>query len=235
MELILRAEDIGKRYGDRPVLSSASLRAQAGRITALVGRNGAGKSTLLKICAGVLASESGAVHFNGSVAERPWLHRLARRGLCYLPADRNLLSEGFTLRLQLEAVCRQRKAPGYEDAIESLDLVRVLDQRPTSMSGGEQRRASLAMAMVLEPACLMADEPLRGIAPLDMDRICLALRAMRARGCAIVVTGHELTTLFDLVDDVVWMENGFTQFMGTAASAAGDWRFRQQFIGPAAH
>ncbi|NJD10353.1 MAG: ATP-binding cassette domain-containing protein, partial [Gemmatimonadetes bacterium] len=77
MDAGFAADSICKRFGRRPVLTSASLWAARGRVTALFGRNGSGKTTLLRIGAGLLAADSGAVHFAGGCWERPRLAQLA--------------------------------------------------------------------------------------------------------------------------------------------------------------
>src|SRR5215210_3753407 len=104
MDLVLHADCVGKRFGTRSVLTSASMWVNAGEIVALLGRNGTGKSTLLKICAGLMGSDHGHLHFRGERIERPRFHTLARRGLGYLPSERNLFSSSFPLGLQFRAV-----------------------------------------------------------------------------------------------------------------------------------
>ena len=114
--VLLEADSIGKAYGGRPVLASASLRAPAGSVTALFGRNGAGKSTLLAIAAGWRAADTGVVHFDGVSYLRPHLATLADRGLFFLP-DREILSPGIPLREQLDAVRRRYPSGSRVDEV----------------------------------------------------------------------------------------------------------------------
>ena len=100
MTPILAVECVAKAFGERRVLSSASLRAVPGELRALVGRNGAGKSTLLKIAAGCLAPDTGSIHFAGRAYLSAKLHDLAAHGLFYLP-DHDLLSSAFLFSLDL--------------------------------------------------------------------------------------------------------------------------------------
>src|SRR5690606_4859518 len=88
--IVLHADCIGKRFGERPVLTSSSLWLSSGRVVALVGRNGAGKSTLLRICAGLLRADSGQVRLRGEWVSHPRHHTMAQRGVAYLPSERNL-------------------------------------------------------------------------------------------------------------------------------------------------
>lgn len=230
----LRADTIGKRYGATRVLTSASLVARPGSITALVGRNGAGKSTLLKICAGWTSADHGTITYRGRTYMRPRLHDLAREGLCFLPAEQPLLSPSFALGEQLQAIARQRHNSALEEIIERFRLAALLGQAPPALSGGERRRASFAVAELIGPQCLLADEPMRDLAPLDAELIRTSLRSLRAEGCAIVVTGHEMNSLFDLADDVVWVTAGTTHHLGGAAAARENWQFRREFLGTVA-
>ncbi len=233
MSPVFAADSIGKSFRGKRVLSAASVWARPRAITVLLGRNGCGKSTLLKIGAGVLAADHGVVRLAGEVWERPRLDRLARRGLFYLP-DRELLSRRLTLRQQVSALAW--RFPGVEPsrAFGQLDVTRFLDETSSQLSGGERRRAEVALAVMRRPLCLLADEPLTGIGPSDAAMIAQALRGLAAGGCAVIVTGHEVPDLLDLADDVVWMTAGTTHGLGSAGAAAAHEQFRRDYLGPAA-
>lgn len=235
MSPIFAADSISKSFGSRQVLKSASVWATTGRITALFGRNGCGKSTLLKIGAGLLRADQGAVHFAGRVYVRPRLPALASLGLFYLP-DRDLLSRRIPVREQIRAVeWRSRDArPGGRrtgEILERLGIADVLDQIGPELSGGERRRAEIALAWIRSPLCLLADEPYAGINPSDAEVIGDAFRAMAREGCAIVLTGHEVLQLMNTADDVVWMAAGTTQGIGSPERAAEHDQFRREYLG----
>lgn len=227
---LLVADCVGKRFGDRKVLASASLRAVPGEIRVLAGRNGIGKSTLMKIAAGLTGADTGAVHFDGSVHLRPSFPRLARAGLFYLP-DHDLLSAGFTLGEQL--VMFERRY-GRRSGIEAARMARVeehLGKRRGQLSGGELRRAELALALTRRPRVLLADEPFRGIAPLDQAFIAELFRQMTQEGCAVVLTGHEVQALLDCADHVTWCTAGTTYELGDRRAAIANERFRLDYLG----
>ena len=106
-----------------------------------------------------------------------------------------------------------------------------LDLVPPRLSGGETRRAEIVLACVRRPRCLLADEPFRGISPLDAEAIAAALRNLAARGCAIVISGHEIHALLDLADVVAWCSEGTTVEFPSAAAARADWRFQRDYLG----
>jgi ABC-type multidrug transport system ATPase subunit len=227
---LLRADCVGKTYGERKVLTAASIQCEAGAVTALLGRNGAGKSTLLKISAGWIPPDYGTVHFKGESYVRPRLHQLAARGLFYLP-DHDLLSTALSVRRQLEVVQRRFGRGTVDDAARTMGIEHRLDQRPHQLSGGELRRAEIAVALLRAPECLLADEPYRGVAPFDAELLSHPFRALADAGCAVVVTGHEVPTLLDITDRVVWCTAGTTYYMGTPDQASADWRFQREYLG----
>ncbi|HEX8243906.1 MAG TPA: ATP-binding cassette domain-containing protein, partial [Longimicrobium sp.] len=207
MTAVLWADSVAKAFGGRRILTGAWLEAHAGAVTALIGRNGTGKTTLLKIAAGWLRADRGFVEFRGMRHFAPRPARLARDGLFYLPMDRSILSPAFTLGQHLDAVERRFGVDGRAEVLERLGLARVCHVPCRALSGGEHRRAELAVALLRRPACLLADEPFRGIPPHDADAILRAFREMADAGCAVVVTGHETGWVLQAADEVLWMRD----------------------------
>jgi len=227
---ILTADCVGKAFGGRRVLTSATLRAVPGELRVLFGRNGAGKSTLLKIAAGLLRPDTGVVHFHGRSYLKVSLRRLAARGLFYLP-DHDLLSPAFTVRRQLEMTERRFAGVAAFEAAAQLGVEHAIDRRPFKLSTGERRRAELAAALVRRPICLLADEPFRNIEPKDTNDIADGLRRIARAGAAVVVTGHETTTLLAAADHVAWCTNGTTYELGPPAIAVQHERFAREYLG----
>ena len=224
----LVADCVSKRFGERRVLSAGSLRAQPGQVRVMFGRNGVGKSTLLKIAVGIVRADSGMVHLAGSPVLTPSLPRLARAGVFYLP-DHELLSATMPLGAQLRLF---EWRFGRRTAIEAARLARVgefMDALPSSLSGGELRRAELALALARRPHCLLADEPFRGIAPIDQEFLGEVLRGMAAEGCAVVVTGHEIGALMAVGDHITWCTSGTTYELGTPKQAREHEGFSREY------
>lgn len=229
---VLEIDSVGVSYGERHVLTAASLRARAGRITALVGRNGAGKTSLLRVGVGLQRANHGIVRFNGRWYPRPSLARFARAGLFYLPAQR-ILDPFIPLGRQLAAVRDHYAGPELLSLVESLGLTEVVSAAPASLSGGELRRAELALALARKPTCLVADEPFRGIDPRDIEIVMQALQSCATAGAGVVITGHELVPLRQIADAVVWCVAGTTHEFPTAADAWANPQLQQDFLGPA--
>jgi ABC-type multidrug transport system ATPase subunit len=230
---ILVADCVGKTFRGRRVLSAGSLRVVPGQLRALFGCNGAGKSTLLRIAVGWMQPDTGTVFFLGEPLGHATLHALAQRGLCYLP-DGGLLSPTLRVGRQLDFFARQFPGGDPDSAVDRAGVRAFLDRRPASLSGGERRRVDLAAALVRRPVCLVADEPYRGIAPLDAELVTEVFRDLAASGCAVVATGHETPILLAAADHVTWCTDGTTYELGARVAAEANERFQREYLGPRA-
>lgn len=231
---IFVADSIGKSYGSRAVLRSATMWGWPGCVTAMLGRNGSGKSTLMRIGAGVLRADHGVVMMLGNAYLRPRLHRLARHGLYYL-ADKGGTPIDMTPRRLMDIVQTRFKCGSGYDAFDALGVTHLIDTSVVSLSGGEQRRVEVAIALARNPVCLIADEPFAGISPIDAEQISNAFRMLRAAGCAIMVSGHEVPSMLDLADEVVWVTSGTTHALGSSTNAQRHHQFCREYLGIKAH
>jgi ABC-type multidrug transport system ATPase subunit len=202
-------------------------------VTVIFGRNGAGKTTLLRVAVGLAGADAGVVIYRGERYRRPRLATLAVGGLFFIP-ERGLLAAWFTLREHFRLLARTTRDARIDDAITTFGLETLLDRRPNSFSTGERRRAEVGLAMARGPRCLVADEPLQSLAPLDADLVIAGLRQLASGGAAIIVSGHEVHPLMDVADDVLWLHDGRTRALGRPSRASEDDEFRRAYLGPAA-
>lgn len=230
MTYALVADCVSKAFGQRKVLTSASLRAKAGEIRSIFGRNGEGKSTLMKIAVGWLQPDSGIVRVGDTTFDRASLHALASHGVFYLP-DHDILAPTLPLGLQLRLFEHRYGRRPVADAARLARVEHLLDRTPTTFSGGELRRSEIALAIARRPTVLVADEPYRGITPADHDDLTGLFRALAAEGCAVVVSGHEVPSLLAAADHVTWCTSGTTHELGTSAQAAEHHAFRRDYLG----
>jgi len=230
MKPIFAAEEIGKSFGTRAVLRTAGIWATPGRVTVLLGRNGAGKSTLIKIAIGQVRATHGVVIYKDMRETRPQLHRMARAGLYYLP-EQGVLPRWFSVRAHLTAIATMAQTPAIEKAVEVCRLQDIMHRPPSRLSAGERRRAELGLIVARQPDCVLADEPLLDLSPTDSVLCSGVLRDMARQGAAIIVTGHEVGTLLDLADDVVWMTAGTTHVLGSPDHARSHDQFKREYLG----
>lgn len=230
-EPILFVDSVARRFGTRRVLSAATLSVLPGRVTILFGRNGCGKTTLLRIVTGTVSADAGHVRFRGRIRQPPRLSEMAGEGLFYIP-DRDLLSRGRWVADHFDMLMRRFGGDRVHRAIELLRVGELLERPRDRLSGGEIRRAEVALALARSPACLIADEPFLGLAPADAELIAAAFRDLAAEGTAVLLTGHEVETLLGVADTVVWMTAGTTCELGPPAAARLHDQFRREYLGP---
>jgi ABC-type lipopolysaccharide export system ATPase subunit len=148
----------------------------------------------------------------------------------FLP-DHGLLSRRLSLQEQL-GFYATAFGGNVEEAAAALDILDCISLRTGQLSGGEERRAELALARLRRPECLVADEPFAGISPLDRERVvAVELRAHADRGAAVLVTGHEVEDLVALADDIVWVVAGTTHALGTPNEATLNDQVRREYLG----
>ncbi|MGI9657755.1 MAG: ABC transporter ATP-binding protein [Gaiellaceae bacterium] len=206
---LLAARSVGRRFGARVALVDIDFDAAAGDSVALVGANGAGKSTLLALLAGALEPTSGEIVRDavarrvGWVPQRPALYSR-------LSARENL--EHFA---RLEAVSSPKERAG-----ELLELVEVTsDPIPAgTLSGGNQQRLNLAIALLGDPDALLLDEPTSSLDPRQRRRFWQIARTLPERGGALVYATQHLSEVDENASHVMLLEGGRCVFTGTLAA-----------------
>ncbi len=169
MSALLQARDLRKVFGATPALDSASIEVAEGEVLAIMGPSGSGKSTLLHCLAGIVAPDSGTVHYAGrevtamSDVERSTLRR---REFGFVFQFGQLVPElscreNVALPLRLDGVSRREAEQRADTLLRVLEVTDIARQRPGQVSGGEGQRVAVARALVGEPRVLFADEPER--------------------------------------------------------------------------
>lgn len=189
----LRAQQIDKRYGRRPVLSGAEVEAPSGSVVGLVGENGSGKTTLLRICAGLLAPDRGHVTVSGRIGYCPQEPGLLDR----LTADEHFLLFGSALGLDARAALKEGRG-----LLDWLHFPVAEATRAGNLSGGSRQKLNLALALLGDPAVLLLDEPYQGFDHGTYVDFWDHVDVWRDGDKAVVVVTHMLAELHR-VDEVV--------------------------------
>jgi ABC-2 type transport system ATP-binding protein len=202
----VEVDDLTIRYGSQVAVDGLSFRAERGRITALLGPNGAGKTSTVETLEGYRRATAGRVRVLGL---DPWSEHVAlvpRIGVM-------LQSGGVYTGIRPPEVLRLF-ASFYDDPAdpdELLDRVGLADRRRStwrSLSGGEQQRLSLALALVGRPEVAFLDEPTAGIDPAGRQLIRRIVAGLRDDGVAVLLTTHDLDEAEKLADRVVIVDHG---------------------------
>jgi ABC-2 type transport system ATP-binding protein len=210
---------LGVRFGDLAAADDVTITVAYGEVVALLGPNGAGKTTVVETLLGFRAPTSGTVRLHGLNPLRDHAEVVARTGA--------LLQRGgvwfpMTPRQVLELTSSYYEAPR-----DPLELLRLLDLERCSrtpwrrLSGGEQQRTLLALALLGRPRVLVLDEPTTAVDPEGRQVIRDIIRSERERGCALLITTHELVEAERMADRLVIMNHGRVVAQGDLDQLAG--------------
>ena len=234
MSALLEIEDLRAGYGDHEILRGVGLRVDAGEIVAIIGPNGAGKSTLLKTIAGLLPLRGGDVRFRGERIAGSAPDAIIRRGLCYVPQEANVFP-GLSVEENLViggwvTVARRAARAEVVTALFPV-LAERRRQRAGSLSGGERQMLAIAMALMVEPALLLLDEPSAGLAPALQRLIFDRIRDINARGVGVVLVEQNARESLALCRRGYVLVMGQTRAEGPGRALLEDPEIRRAYLG----
>jgi branched-chain amino acid transport system ATP-binding protein len=208
-EPLLVLEAVSAGYGDAVVLHDVPLTLRAGEALALLGRNGAGKTTLVAAVMGAARLHAGRVIIAGRDASRLRGERRVALGLGWVPQERNVF-RSLTVEENLTAVARLG-GPWTLERVFAL-FPRLSERRRNlgwQLSGGEQQMLAMGRALMLNPRLLLLDEPLEGLAPVIVQRLLEAIRAMiRGEGTAAIIVEQRAHHILPITDSTAILERG---------------------------
>ncbi len=212
MNAMLEIEGLSVAIAGAQVLNNVALTAPEGAFAGLIGRNGAGKTTLMRAIMGLLPIKSGSIRIFGQDLTALPAQARAGLGIGYMPEDRRLVPELTVEENILVPAWAMRDAQAEKRlglAYEILPEVRELAARRASqLSGGQQKLAALARALVSGRRLLLLDEPFEGVAPALAQRIVAAVSALRAGGAAVLLSESDYVHSSELVDRLYVIERG---------------------------
>src|SRR5215472_8465954 len=230
-EALLALNDVRAGYGDAVVLDGITLDVAAGGSLAVLGRNGVGKSTLLLTIMGFTRVGRGAVVWRGRDITRAAPHWRARAGLGWVAQEREIFP---SLSVEENLVVGSR--PGRWDLKAVYGLFPRLHERRASagnhLSGGEQQMLAVARALMTNPALLLLDEPLEGLAPIIVEELAGAIRRMAAdEGTAFILVEQHAELALSLTRDAVVLERGSIVHRARSQDLLADHATLERLIG----
>jgi branched-chain amino acid transport system ATP-binding protein len=229
---MLEVEDLHAYYGKSHILQGISFRVANGEIVSLLGRNGAGRTTTIRTIMGQVRA-TGAIQFNGERIDGLKPHEIARRGLGYVPEDREIFP-GLTVRENLVLGIkpgRRRSRWSVDDMFEIFPLLRERADAPGAvLSGGEQQMLAICRTLMGDPDLLMVDEPTEGLAPLMVRLVRELLEKIAARGIAILMIEQKLTIALAISRRVYVMGHGRIVFEGSPDALRANHSVRKEWL-----
>ncbi len=209
-------------YGRLRVLHDVTVRLPEGQVVGLLGANGAGKTTLLGTIMGLVRTGSGSIDFLGASLKGRETHEIVQRGITLVPQGRELFAQ-MTVRENLETagLTVTSKAEASRRMEEQLSIFPRLrervNQRASTMSGGEQQMLAIARALMLQPKVLLLDEPTMGLAPRVIGDLAKVIRALNEKGQTILLVEQNLALVLATTQRVYALRNGRIVFEGETA------------------
>ena len=229
---MLEIEDLHAYYGKSHVLQGICLRVGEGEIVSLLGRNGAGRSTTVRTIIGQVAPV-GSIRFKGARIDGLKPHEIARRGLGYVPEDRQVFP-GLTVRENLLLGLKSARQKGRWSLEEFFALFPLLRERAEApgdvLSGGEQQLLTICRTLMGDPDLIMVDEPTEGLAPLLLELTRKLIESIAQRGTAVLLIEQKLAIALAISRRVYVMGHGRIVFEGTPQALQADDQVRREWL-----
>jgi ABC-type branched-subunit amino acid transport system ATPase component len=234
---LLAVEHVTHSFGGLIAVNDCSWSMAKGTITALIGPNGAGKTTLANLIAGALPLQRGRIFFEGRDISGSAPHTVAQRGIIRtfqisrdfekLTLLENLLvaapdQPGESIFKAFFETGRWRRAEKRNltraaELLDQFDLYHLRNDYASDISGGQKRLLELARAVMAEPRLMLLDEPMAGINPALIERVCLHLKEIQKSGVTLLMIEHNLSVVESICESVTVMVEGKVLTTGTMA------------------
>ncbi|MEV4835768.1 branched-chain amino acid ABC transporter ATP-binding protein/permease [Nonomuraea sp. NPDC049486] len=242
---------VAKAFGGNQALTNAALRAEPGRVTALIGPNGSGKTTLLNLVCGYYRRDAGTITLDGKEIGTAATHAIARLGVART-FQTPLIPPGITVRDVVAsgrytaepasfggAILRTRRfrrvqRRDREQAGQALTLVgldHLADTEAATLPLGMRRLLEVARALVAEPKVLLLDEVASGLDEAEVETLAALIRRIRDAGCTVILVEHNFGLVLSLADEIVVLARGSVLASGTPAEIEADPRVRDEYLG----
>ncbi|AFM05338.1 ABC-type (unclassified) transport system, ATPase component [Bernardetia litoralis DSM 6794] len=234
--MVLRAENIVKRYGGRTVVNGVSIEVNQGEIVGVLGPNGAGKTTSFYMIVGLVKPNSGKIFLDDRDITKLPMFRRSQLGIGYLAQEASVfreltVEENILAPLQMRNLSKQEQKDKMEELIEEFRLKRFKKTKGKLLSGGERRRAEIARAVATNPNFILLDEPFAGVDPIAVENIQMLVAKLKQKNIGVLITDHNANETLSICDRVYIMFEGDPFASGTPEEVSADNRVKDVYFG----
>ena len=235
-KMVLRTENLVKRYGKRTVVNNVSFNVKQGEIVGLLGPNGAGKTTSFYMTTGLVVPNDGHIFLNDEEITKFPVYKRARAGIGYLAQEASVfrkmtVEDNIASVLELTGKSKEYQKEKLESLIEEFRLQKVRKNLGDQLSGGERRRTEIARCLAIDPKFIMLDEPFAGVDPIAVEDIQHIVWKLKDKNIGILITDHNALETLRLTDRAYLLFEGRVLFEGTPEVLAENPVVREKYLG----
>lgn len=234
--MILRTEDLVKKYRARTVVNHVSIEVKQGEIVGLLGPNGAGKTTTFYMTVGLVVPNAGRIYLGDEDITKFPVYKRARLGIGYLAQEASIyrtmsVEDNILSVLEMTGRSRVEQEQRLEELIGEFRLEKVRTNAGNRLSGGERRRAEIARCLAIDPKFIMLDEPFAGVDPIAVQDIQGIVARLKHKNIGILITDHNVYETLSITDRAYLLFEGKVLFQGTAEDLAANEVVREKYLG----
>ncbi|MFC3560679.1 LPS export ABC transporter ATP-binding protein [Pedobacter jamesrossensis] len=234
--MILRAENLVKKYKQRTVVNDVSFNVSQGEIVGLLGPNGAGKTTSFYMIVGLIKPNQGRIFLEDEDITEDAMYRRAQKGIGYLAQEasvfRKLTVEDNILSiLEMSNMTKAEQKDKLEELINEFSLHKVRKNRGDLLSGGERRRTEIARALAANPNFILLDEPFAGVDPIAVEEIQSIVAKLKHKNIGILITDHNVQETLSITDRAYLLFEGKILEQGVPEVLAENEMVRKVYLG----
>jgi lipopolysaccharide export system ATP-binding protein len=234
--MILRAENLIKKYKQRVVVNNVSFHVNQGEIVGLLGPNGAGKTTSFYMIVGLIRPNEGKVFLDDEDITEDPMYKRAQKGIGYLAQEASVfrklsVEDNILAILEMSTLSKEEQKDKLETLIDEFSLNKVRKNRGDLLSGGERRRTEIARALAAEPNFILLDEPFAGVDPIAVEEIQMIVARLKHRNIGILITDHNVNETLSITDRAYLLAEGNIMLTGSPQEIADDEMARKFYLG----
>jgi len=234
--MILRAENLVKKYKQRTVVNNVSFNVNQGEIVGLLGPNGAGKTTSFYMIVGLIKPNEGRIFLEEEDITEDAMYRRAQKGIGYLAQEASVfrkltVEDNILAILEMSNMSKEEQKDKLEELINEFSLHKVRKNRGDLLSGGERRRTEIARALAANPNFILLDEPFAGVDPIAVEEIQGIVAKLKHKNIGILITDHNVQETLSITDRAYLLFEGKILEQGVPEVLAENELVRKVYLG----